>query len=100
MGPPSLARKAWLLSYYCTRVAGGSFPSETENCRMPKKFKGTNSKAEEARARKEAVRVAEKDRKQREEEDRYWEDNDKHVLRKQQRKVCVSSCAGKLLQFL
>ena len=93
MGPPSLPRKAWLLSYYCTRVAGlagGSFPSETENCRMPKKFKGTNSKAEEARARKEAVRVAEKDRKQREEEDRYWEDNDKHVLRKQQRKVCVS----------
>ena len=56
---------------------------------MPKKFKGTNTKAEEARARKEAVKVAEKERKKKEEEDRYWEDNDKHVLRKQQRKVCV-----------
>lgn len=54
---------------------------------MPKKFKGTNSKAEEARARKDAARLAEKERKQKEEEDRYWEDNDKHVMRKQQRKV-------------
>ena len=54
---------------------------------MPKKFKGTNSKAEEARARKDAVRLAEKERKQREEEDKYWEDNDKHVMKKQQRKV-------------
>lgn len=53
---------------------------------MPKKFKGTNSKAEEARARKDAVRLAEKERKQREEEDKYWEDNDKHVMKKQQRK--------------
>ena len=54
---------------------------------MPKKFKGTNTKAEEARARKEAAKGAEKERKQKEEEDKYWEDNDKHVLRKQQRKV-------------
>lgn len=54
---------------------------------MPKKFKGTNSKAEEARARKEAVKVEERERKQKEEEDKLWEDNDKHVQRKQQRKV-------------
>lgn len=53
---------------------------------MPKKFKGINSKAEETKARREAVKVAEKERKQKEEEDKLWEDNDKHVLRKQQRK--------------
>ena len=59
---------------------------------MPKKFKGTNTKSEEARARKEAVRVAEKERKQKEEEDKFWEDNDKHVVRKQHRKVCHLLC--------
>lgn len=58
---------------------------------MPKKFKGTNTKAEETRARREAVKVAEKERKQKEEEDKLWEDNDKHVQRKQQRKVCVGT---------
>ena len=72
---------------------------------MPKKFKGTNSKAEEARARKDAVRLAEKERKQREEEDKYWEDNDKHVMKKQQRKVrfCLQvnygSCCGQLVDL-
>jgi len=54
---------------------------------MPKKFKGVNTKAEETRARREAVKVAEREKKQKEEEDKLWEDNDKHVLRKQQRKV-------------
>ena len=54
---------------------------------MPKKFKGENSKAAEARARKEATRSAEQDRKQKEAEDAYWADDDKHVGRKQQRKV-------------
>lgn len=58
---------------------------------MPKKFKGVNTKAEETRARREAVKVAEREKKQKEEEDKLWEDNDKHVLRKQQRKVCVVS---------
>jgi len=53
---------------------------------MPKKFKGVNTKAEETRARREAVKVAEREKKQKEEEDKLWEDNDKHVLRKQQRK--------------
>jgi len=56
---------------------------------MPKKFKGVNTKAEETRARREAVKVAEREKKQKEEEDKLWEDNDKHVLRKQQRKVFV-----------
>ena len=57
---------------------------------MPKKFKGVNTKAEETRARREAVKVAEREKKQKEEEDKLWEDNDKHVLRKQQRKVSLS----------
>ena len=62
---------------------------------MPKKFKGVNTKAEETRARREAVKVAERERKQKEEEDKFWEDNDKHVLRKQNRKVC--NCLDKLI---
>jgi len=53
---------------------------------MPKKFKGENSKAVEARQRKEAVRQAEKDQKQKELEDEYWRDDDKHAARKQSRK--------------
>lgn len=53
---------------------------------MPKKFRGENSKAVEARARKQAQRDAETERKQQELEDEYWQDDDKHVLKKQQRK--------------
>ncbi|XP_064608990.1 coiled-coil domain-containing protein 124-like isoform X2 [Liolophura sinensis] len=53
---------------------------------MPKKFKGENSKAVEARARKDAQKQAEKDQKEREKEDALWQDDDKHIARKQQRK--------------
>lgn len=53
---------------------------------MPKKFTGENSKAAEARARKDAVRKEETAKKLKEAEDKLWEDNDKHLLRKQQRK--------------
>ena len=60
---------------------------------MPKKFKGENSKAAEARARKEEVRLAEQTRKQKEAEDAYWADDDKHVNRKQQRKVSCTPLA-------
>lgn len=56
---------------------------------MPKKFKGENSKAVEARARKDAQKQAEKDQKEREKEDALWQDDDKHIARKQQRKVHV-----------
>lgn len=52
---------------------------------MPKKF-GSNTKAAEARERKEAVKIAERERKEKEAEDALWRDDDKHVLRKQQRK--------------
>lgn len=53
---------------------------------MPKKFKGENSKAVEARARKDAAKVAEQEKKKQAEEDAMWQDDDKHVARKQQRK--------------
>jgi len=53
---------------------------------MPKKFKGENSKAVEAKARKSAAVAEEKQRKQKEEEDAYWADDDKANARKQQRK--------------
>jgi hypothetical protein len=53
---------------------------------MPKKFAGENTKSAQAKARKDAVRVAEIEKKTKEEEDKFWEDNDKLVLRKQERK--------------
>ncbi|KAK2178620.1 hypothetical protein NP493_537g00032 [Ridgeia piscesae] len=53
---------------------------------MPKKFKGENSKAVQARQRKESARLEEKDRKQKELEDEYWRDDDKHAVNKQNRK--------------
>lgn len=54
---------------------------------MPKKFVGENSKASEARARKEAVRKDQQLKKQQEIDDAYWKDDDKHVTKKLQRKV-------------
>ena len=54
---------------------------------MPKKFRGENSKAVEARARKVAQKEAENERKQRELEDEFWKEDDKNVLKKLQRKV-------------
>jgi hypothetical protein len=53
---------------------------------MPKKFKGENSKAAEARARKSAQKEAEEQQKKQQLEDEYWKDDDKHLLKKQQRK--------------
>ncbi|XP_077556077.1 coiled-coil domain-containing protein 124 [Haemaphysalis longicornis] len=52
---------------------------------MPKKF-GTNTKSAEARAKKEAVKTAEKEKKERAEQEALWADDDKHIARKQQRK--------------
>nr|KAI8769593.1 coiled-coil domain-containing protein 124-like [Biomphalaria glabrata] len=53
---------------------------------MPKKFKGENSKAAEAKARKDAAKQAETERAQKQEEDEFWKDDDKHAAKKQQRK--------------
>lgn len=54
---------------------------------MPKKFKGENSKAVEARARKNAQKDEEEQKKQKQLEDEFWKEDDKHVLKKLQRKV-------------
>lgn len=54
---------------------------------MPKKFQGENSKSAAARARKAEAKAAADARKQQELEDAYWKDEDKHVMRKEQRKV-------------
>eukprot|EP01114_Cavostelium_apophysatum_P013398 TRINITY_DN3239_c0_g1_i1.p1 TRINITY_DN3239_c0_g1~~TRINITY_DN3239_c0_g1_i1.p1 ORF type:complete len:217 (-),score=88.19 TRINITY_DN3239_c0_g1_i1:164-814(-) len=52
---------------------------------MPKKF-GTNTKADEARARKDMVRKEETARKQKEKEDKAWEETDEKVIAKQKKK--------------
>ncbi|XP_033749935.1 coiled-coil domain-containing protein 124-like isoform X1 [Pecten maximus] len=54
--------------------------------KMPKKFKGENSKAVEAKARKAAVQHAEKEKREQALEDAYWKDDDKHNAKKTQRK--------------
>ncbi|XP_045215838.1 coiled-coil domain-containing protein 124-like [Mercenaria mercenaria] len=53
---------------------------------MPKKFKGENTKAAAAKERRSAQQAEIQSKKQKEIEDAYWEDNDKHVAKKQQRK--------------
>lgn len=53
---------------------------------MPKKFQTENTKAVQARTRKAEAKAAEKARKEKEKEDAAWEDNDKHIAKKQQRK--------------
>ncbi|XP_059100379.1 coiled-coil domain-containing protein 124 [Peromyscus eremicus] len=53
---------------------------------MPKKFQGENSKSAAARARKAEAKAAADAKKQKELEDAYWKDEDKHVMRKEQRK--------------
>lgn len=58
---------------------------------MPKKFTGENSKAAAARAKKAAAKEADDSKKQKEIEDALWKDEDKQVLKKQQRKVSLNS---------
>lgn len=53
---------------------------------MPKKFQTENTKAVQARTRKAEAKAAEKARMEKEKEDAAWEDNDKHIAKKQQRK--------------
>lgn len=53
---------------------------------MPKKFKGENTKASAARERRAAQHAEAQAKKEKEVEDAYWADDDKHVARKQQRK--------------
>lgn len=62
---------------------------------MPKKFQGENSKAVTARARKAEAKAVADARKKQQEEDALWQETDKHVLKKEQRKVSwlFSGCA-------
>ncbi|XP_078526203.1 coiled-coil domain-containing protein 124 [Lissotriton helveticus] len=53
---------------------------------MPKKFQGENTKSAAARARKADAKAAADAKRQQEQEDALWKDDDKHVLRKEQRK--------------
>lgn len=55
--------------------------------------KGENSKAAEARSRKAAAQAEVAQKKQQAIEDEYWRDDDKHVAKKQQRKVTHPSVA-------
>ena len=54
---------------------------------MPKKFQGENSKAVTAKARKAEAQAAADALKKKEQEDALWTENDKHVLKKEARKV-------------
>lgn len=70
---------------------------------MPKKFLGENSKAATARARKAEAKAVADGCKKRQEEDALWQETDKHVLKKGQRKVsCLSSLVScsNLLNFI
>ncbi|KAF7235916.1 hypothetical protein EYD10_17296 [Varanus komodoensis] len=53
---------------------------------MPKKFQGENTKSAAARARKAEAKAAADAKRQKELEDAFWKDDDKHVMRKEQRK--------------
>nr|SVE94003.1 EOG090X0J63 [Scapholeberis mucronata] len=53
---------------------------------MPKKFDGENSKVAVAKARKDAVKQAERKKKEEKEEEEFWKDDDKNFQKKLQRK--------------
>ncbi|KAM4810201.1 coiled-coil domain-containing protein 124 isoform 1-T3 [Rhinophrynus dorsalis] len=53
---------------------------------MPKKFQGENTKSAAARARKAEAKAVADAKRQQALEDAYWQDDDKHVMRKEQRK--------------
>jgi len=59
---------------------------------MPKKFQGENSKSATARARKAEAKAVADAQKQKDLEDALWQDNDKHVMKKEQRKVGLFFC--------
>ncbi|XP_066460868.1 coiled-coil domain-containing protein 124 [Eleutherodactylus coqui] len=53
---------------------------------MPKKFQGENTKSAAARARKAEAKAVADAKRQQALEDAYWQDDDKHVQRKEHRK--------------
>ena len=54
---------------------------------MPKKFVGENSKAVAAKAKKAAAKDVEDAKKKKDLEDSLWKDENKQVLKRQQKKV-------------
>lgn len=64
---------------------------------MPKKFVGMNSKASEAKARRDAIKQEADAQKKKAIEDEYWKDDDKNTAKKQKRKA---SCIIILLIYL
>lgn len=66
---------------------------------MPKKFQGENSKAVTARARKAEAKAVADARKKQQEEDALWQETDKHVLKKEQRKVSFIFLVSCLIHF-
>lgn len=66
---------------------------------MPKKFQGENSKSATARARKAEAKAVADAQKQKDLEDALWQDNDKHVMKKEQRKVGLISLVEQLMSF-
>lgn len=54
---------------------------------MPKKFVGMNSKALEAKNRRDAIKQEADAKKQKAIDDELWKDDDKNVVKKQKRKV-------------
>ncbi|XP_075062919.1 coiled-coil domain-containing protein 124 [Mixophyes fleayi] len=53
---------------------------------MPKKFQSENTKSAAARARKAEAKAVADAKRQQALEDAFWQDDDKHVIRKEQRK--------------
>ncbi|GLV40818.1 uncharacterized protein CBL_13679 [Carabus blaptoides fortunei] len=64
---------------------------------MPKKFVGENSKAVAARARKVASKEADNAKKQKDEEDAYWKDENKQTLKKAHKKMIERKAEAKAL---
>ena len=56
---------------------------------MPRKMRGENPKATAARERKEAVKTAAVEHKQKVQEDEYWRDDEKSAAKKGKRKVTI-----------
>ena len=63
---------------------------------MPKKFPQQNSKAVEANARKTAAKEAKQQAEDKAKEDAYWADDDKHVKKKEERKVSLKHLSSDL----
>jgi len=64
---------------------------------MPKKFVGMNSKASEAKARRDAIKQEADAQKKKAIEDEFWKDDDKNAAKKQKRKA---SCIILLLLYI